>query len=124
MTIGRKPRVLIADDDPPFLDLLEDFLTSQGYEVATAVTGAQVVDAVPGFQPDVIVVDMLMPQLSGTEVLAALRQAGVTVPVILVSGHQVAMRDGFFGVFRKPFAFRRLADVLAAAVDHGRTRKV
>jgi DNA-binding response OmpR family regulator len=114
-------RVLIADDDPPLLELLQDFLTGQGYEVAAVATGAQVLDAVPTFQPDVIVVDMVLPDLSGTDVLAALRRAGLTVPVILISGHQIIVREGFFGVFRKPFHFRRLAEVVAAAVAHGRT---
>ena len=114
-------RVLIADDDPLLLELLQDFLTGQGYEVAAVATGAQVLDAVPTFQPDVIVVDMVLPDLSGTDVLTALRRAGLTVPVILISGHQIIVREGFFGVFRKPFHFRRLAEVVAAAVDHGRT---
>ena len=114
-------RVLIADDDPPLLELLDIFLTGQGYVVATVATGAQVLDAVPAFKPDVILVDMLMPGLSGTDVLDALRQAGVTVPVILISGHQITVRKGFFGVLRKPFNLRTMAEVVAAAVAHGRT---
>ena len=117
-------RVLIADDDPPLLELLDIFLTGQGYEVAAVATGAQVLDAVPTFQPDVIVVDMLMPGLSGTDVLDALRRAGVTVPVILISGHQITVREGFFGVLRKPFNLRTMAEVVAAAVAHGRTSSV
>ena len=114
-------RVLIADDEPPLLELLDIFLTGQGYEVATVATGAQVLDAVPTFQPDVILVDMRMPGLSGTDVLDALRRAGVTVPVILISGHQITVREGFFGVLRKPFNLRTMAEVVAAAVAHGRT---
>jgi DNA-binding response OmpR family regulator len=114
-------RVLIAEDEPPLRELLHDFLTSQGYEVAAVATGAQVLEAVPTFQPDVIVVDMVLPGLSGIEILAALRQAACTVPVILTSGHQVAGREGFFGVLRKPFTFQRLVEVVAAAVDYGRT---
>jgi len=114
-------RVLIADDDLPLLDLLNDFLTSQGYEVAAVATGTQVLDTVPNFKPDVIVVDLILPDMSGTDVLVALRWAGLTMPAILISGHQIIVRDGFFGVFRKPFLFRRLAEVVAAAVNHGRT---
>jgi DNA-binding NtrC family response regulator len=116
-------RVLIADDDLPLLDLLNDFLTSQGYEVAAVSRGTQVLDTVSSFKPDVIVVDMVLPDLSGAAVLAALRRSGLTMPVILISGHQVAVREGFFGVFRKPFTFRRLAQVVAAAVDHGRDQE-
>ena len=54
-------RVLIADDEPHVRELLRDFLTGQGYEVATAATGDE--DAVPTFRPDVILVDRLMPGL-------------------------------------------------------------
>jgi DNA-binding response OmpR family regulator len=84
-------RVLVADDEPHVREFLRDFLTSQRYEVAAFATGAQLLNAVRTFQPDVVVVDMLMPGLSGTDVLAALRRAGVTVPVILISGHQITV---------------------------------
>jgi CheY-like chemotaxis protein len=114
-------RILIADDGPHIREWLRDFLTSQGYEVAAVATGAQLLDAVPTFQPDVIVVDMVMPGFSGTDVLDALRRAGLTVPVILISGHQITVREGFFGVLSKPFKLRRLAEVVAAAMTHGRS---
>ena len=114
-------RVLIADDAPPIREWLRDFLTSQGYEVAAVATGAQLLDAVPTFQPDVIVLDMVLPDLSGTDVLAALRRGGLTMAVILISGHEITVREGFFGVLQKPFKLRRLAELLAAAMGHGRT---
>lgn len=114
-------RVLIADDGPQIREWLRDFLTSQGYEVAAVATGAQLLDAVPTFQPDVIVVDMVMPGFSGTDVLAALRRGGLTMPVILISGHEITVREGFFGVLSKPFKLRRLAEVVAAAMSHGRS---
>jgi two-component system OmpR family response regulator len=114
-------RILIADDEPHVRELLRDFLAGQGYEVTTVATGGQAIDAVPTFQPDVILIDRLMPDLSGTDVLDALRRAGVTVPVILMSGHQATAREGFFGVLQKPFKLRSLADVVGAAMAHGRT---
>ena len=114
-------RVLIVDDEPHVREMLRDFLEGTGYEVATAATGRQALDAVPTFQPDVILIDMLMPNLSGTDVLDALHRAGVTVPVILMSGHQAAAREGFFGVLMKPFNLRSLAEVVATAMGHGRT---
>jgi CheY-like chemotaxis protein len=114
-------RILIADDEPHIREMLRDFLGGKGYEVATAATGGEALDAVPTFQPDVILIDMLMPDLSGTDVLAALHRAGVTVPVILMSGHQATGREGFFGVLIKPFNLRSLAEVVAAAMGHGRT---
>ena len=113
-------RVLVADDEPHVRELLRDFLAGQGYEVAAAATGDEALAAVPTFRPDVILVDRLMPGLSGTDVLDALRRAGVTVPVILMSGHHADVPEGFFGVLRKPFNLPRLAEVMAAAMDHGR----
>ena len=112
-------RVLIVEDDPHVRGMLREFLAGRGYEVATAATGGQAIDAVPTFQPDVILIDRLMPGLSGTDVLDALRQAGVTVPVILISGHQSTVRKGFFGVLRKPFNLLAMAELVAAAVAHG-----
>jgi CheY-like chemotaxis protein len=114
-------RILIADDEAHIRELLRDFLTGQDYDVATVATGAQALDAVPIFQPDVILVDMLMPGLSGRDVLDGLRRVGVTVPVILISGNPVIAAEGFFGVLKKPFDLRTLADAVAAAVKHGRT---
>ena len=64
-------RILIADDEPHVRELLRDFLSGEGYDVATVATGGQALDAVSTFQPDVILVDMLMPDLSGTDVLDA-----------------------------------------------------
>jgi len=114
-------RILIADDEPRVCEMLRDYLGGKGYEVATAATGGQALDAVPTFHPDVILIDMVMPDLSGTDVLAALHRAGVTVPVILMSGHPDIVGEGFFGVLSKPFNLRRLTEVVAAAMGHGRT---
>jgi CheY-like chemotaxis protein len=100
--------------------MLSDFLVAQGYEVATVTTGAQALDQVASLQPDLIMVDMVMPGLSGADVLVALRQAGIAVPVILITGHQITVREGFFAVLAKPFHIRRLGEVVAAAVAHGR----
>jgi DNA-binding response OmpR family regulator len=102
-TTAFRGRVLVVDDDARILEMLSDFLIAQGYEVATVTTGAQALNQVASLHPDVIMVDMVMPGLSGADVLAALRQAGIVVPVILMTGHQITMREGFFAVLAKPF---------------------
>lgn len=119
-TTAFRGRVLVVDDDARILEMLSDFLIAQGYEVATVTTGAQALNQVASLHPDVIMVDMVMPGLSGADVLAALRQAGIVVPVILMTGHQITMREGFFAVLAKPFHMRRLGEVVAAAVAHGK----
>jgi CheY-like chemotaxis protein len=89
-----RARVLIADDVPEVLQLLGHALAECGHEVMTATAGVEAIDAVPVFRPDVVLVDMKMPGLSGIEVLDTLRQAGLTVPVILISDQPPKAREG------------------------------
>jgi FixJ family two-component response regulator len=114
-------RVMIADDEPHVRQFLHELLSSEGYEVGVFATGADLLEAVPTFHPDVIVVDMMMPGLSGTDVLAALRRADLTVPVILISGRPIAEPEGFFAFIKKPFNLPRVIEAVTAAVDRGRT---
>jgi DNA-binding response OmpR family regulator len=116
-----RARVLIVDDEAQIREVLRHFLTREGCLVSTVETGREALDAVPIFQPDVILVDMVMPGLSGADVLIALRRASVTVPVILISAHDVIVGEAFFRVLTKPINLRTLADVVAAAVEHGRS---
>jgi FixJ family two-component response regulator len=59
--------------------------------------------------------------LSGTDVLAALRRAGLAVPVILISGHPITEPEGFFAFIKKPFDLPRVIEAVAAALDRGRS---
>jgi CheY-like chemotaxis protein len=114
-------RVLIVDDEPLVCGLLRDFLATVSDEVATATSGTDALKIVRVFQPNVILTDMMMPGMSGADLLDALRQAGVTVPVILMSGKPLTMPEGFFGLLRKPFDLLELAEVVTAALHHGPT---
>jgi CheY-like chemotaxis protein len=116
-------RVLIVDDEPLVCGLLRDFLATVSDEVATATSGTDALRMVRIFQPDVILTDMMMPGMSGADLLDALRQAGVTVPVILMSGKPVTMPEGFFGLLEKPFDLRKLAQVVTAALNQRRTER-
>jgi CheY-like chemotaxis protein len=116
-------RVLIVDDEPLVCGLLRDFLATVSDEVATATSGTDALRMVRVFQPDVILTDMMMPGMSGADLLDALRQAGVTVPVILMSGKPLTMPEGFFGLLEKPFDLRKLAQVVTAALNQRRTER-
>jgi two-component system OmpR family response regulator len=119
--VSSPARVLVVDDEPFVCDVLRDFLTTVGDEVATAASGAEALELLPAFRPDVIIVDMVMTGMSGTDVLDAVRRAGFTMPVILMSGHVTTMPPGFFAFLRKPSDLRKVQEVVAAAVRHGRT---
>lgn len=81
-------RVLIVDDDRKILDLLVELLQVEGYEVATATDGSEAVDLAISFNPDVVVSDVVMPEVGGLELCRRLKQDPRTayIPVLLISG--------------------------------------
>jgi DNA-binding NtrC family response regulator len=123
MPLSSPARVLIVDDEAVVRYMLQDFLITVGDEVVTAASGAEALDVLPVFRPDVMIVDMVMPGMSGTKLLEAVHRAGFNMPVILMSGHVTTMPKGFFAFLRKPFDLRKLQEVVAAAVRHGRADK-
>jgi two-component system C4-dicarboxylate transport response regulator DctD len=116
--------VFLAEDDDVMRDAVAATLRCAGYLVKEACDGAELldllVDAVddPLRRPCVVVADVRMPNLSGLGVLAALRRAMWTIPVLLITAlrdpsvQTVALRLGAIGVLRKPFE----AEILLTAV--------
>jgi CheY-like chemotaxis protein len=83
-------RLLVADDSETVLLMLQRRLEMEGYEVVTATDGLEALTRLrePGAQkPDVILLDAMMPNMSGTEVLEQLRDSGSTIPVLMISAH-------------------------------------
>lgn len=83
MTSTRKERVLIADDEPFNQELLEAFLIDEDYELEFANDGLDTLAKVKSFQPDLILLDVMMPKLSGFEVCQKLKSdpstSGITI---------------------------------------------
>jgi CheY-like chemotaxis protein len=80
----RRSRVLIADDNEPNRELLEVYLAELDCEIATAVDGRDALDKVAAFQPDVILLDVMMPKLSGFEVCQRLKGDPATSPIMIL----------------------------------------
>ena len=80
----RMPRVLIADDNEPNRELLEVYLSDVTCEIATAVDGADTLDKVAAFKPDVLLLDVMMPKLSGFEVCQRLKSDAATSPIMIL----------------------------------------
>jgi DNA-binding response OmpR family regulator len=80
-------KILIVDDEPFNLDLLEQELEDQGYTIERASDGAEALEKVPAFLPDVILLDYMMPKMNGLEVLKQLRkdEQHKRIPVILLT---------------------------------------
>ena len=86
-----KGRILIVDDTPANLDVMENLLEEEGYSVSAAKTGGRVLDVVQAASPDLILLDINMPDMNGYEVCSRLKQdeASRDIPVIFIS----AMED-------------------------------
>jgi len=81
---ARRSRVLIADDNEPNRELLEVYLADVDCEIATAVDGRDTLDKVAAFHPDVILLDVMMPKLSGFEVCQQLKGDPATSPIMIL----------------------------------------
>ena len=79
-----RSRVLIADDNEPNRELLEVYLTDIDCDIATAVDGKDTLDQVAKFHPDVILLDVMMPKLSGFEVCQRLKADPATSPIMVL----------------------------------------
>jgi len=110
-------KILVADDDPQMLRALRITLGARGYEVVTAPDGKAALDAAIKTHPDVIVIDLGMPGLTGIEVIEAIR-GWSQVPVLVVSGRSEswdkveALDAGADDYVTKPFS----ADELLARI--------
>jgi two-component system, cell cycle response regulator DivK len=101
--------VLLVDDYADALEVWELFLTAAGFSVSTATDGVAGLEKARRMQPDVIVMDLQMPGLSGTEVAQALRADAATrhIPLIAATGHSRtdlsdARAAGFDSIVVKP----------------------
>jgi two-component system, OmpR family, response regulator len=82
-------RLLLVDDEENLRSMLEAALRHSGFEVASAATGREAIDAVPEVRPDLIVLDVMLPDLDGFEVCRRLRSDGSRTPVLFLTA-----RDG------------------------------
>ena len=106
----------MVDDEPSILTLVTEILTELGYQVEVATDGNAAIDAIGKNHPDVVLLDMMMPGLSGWAVMQQIRRqaGGRTIPFIVMStmvSDEEAAEMGAFGCLRKPFT---LADVITA----------
>ncbi len=119
---GEAPlKVLIADDDRLVREMLSDLLAEMGHAVVAAENGVEALDVCAREAPDLLILDFLMPKLSGLDALHALRERGVRAPAVLLT----AISDGSFRavegaeavdvLLEKPVTRRGLARALARA---------
>jgi PleD family two-component response regulator len=80
----RSPRVLIADDNPQGVELLEAYLSESDYDIETAADGEETLRKVREWQPDLILLDIMMPKISGFEVCKQVRSNAATRDIAIL----------------------------------------
>ena len=115
--IGNSQRILVVDDNCDAADTLAELLEMYGHTVRTAYTGAQATERTLEFKPDIVFLDIGLPDMSGYEVAGKLRQLPMPQPFLLVAltgygqehDRQAALQAGFNEHFAKPVDFGKLA---------------
>jgi DNA-binding NtrC family response regulator len=117
-----KRRILVVDDEITVGKSISQALASDDYEVETALSGAEALQKEGQKKYDVIIADLMMPGLSGLDLLASLRRLGSAAKVIVVTGYPTmkttvqSMQSGAFEYLPKPFLPAELRSAVARAL--------
>ena len=121
------PRILLVEDDKPNRDILTRRLIHSGYTVLTAATGEEARDVAMAQLPDVVLMDVGLPDLDGWEITRQLRanRATQALPIIALTGHimpderESAIQAGCNDFHAKPVEFARLLQQIAELLPKG-----
>jgi two-component system, OmpR family, response regulator len=115
-------RLLVVDDEPPIADLVATVARYEGWQAAIAHTGEEALRQAAEFQPDIVVLDVMLPDLDGFTVLDRLRSSGAMVPVVFLTARDgtadrvVGLTRGGDDYLVKPFAVEELMARLRAVL--------
>ncbi len=119
-------KLMIVDDEIDFGEALAERLEIRGIIVQTAASGTEALKALGSFLPDVVLLDLKMPDMSGFEVLAELKTRFPAIAVIMLTGHGAAsggtdsMELGAFDFLMKPIELSELITKINEAYEHSR----
>ncbi len=115
-------KILVIDDDSSIRETLDLYLTEEGYEVATAPTGTDGLNMFTQNAPDVVILDIRLPDVNGFRILEELREEDENVKVIMITAHHDmestirAMKEGAFDYIHKPVDVNELDIAIKKAV--------
>jgi diguanylate cyclase (GGDEF)-like protein len=122
-----KGKVLVVDDAPDTLDIIQKLLSFEGYEVILASTGEEGVKKVEEEKPDVVLMDISLPGIDGTEALKRIRTINPIQSVIMLTAFATvenaiqALKDGASDFVKKPFENEHLIHIVNQALQKSRT---
>src|SRR5437867_277013 len=116
--------ILVADDDASIRSLLKQLLSDEGYGVAEAATGTEVVEKVKDTNPDLVIMDVRMPELDGIEALSKLKVSSPETSVLIMtafgsSNNAIrAMELGAFDYITKPFELDKISHTVKRVIEY------
>lgn len=124
---GPRPRVLIVDDEPPIIRVLKPSLIACGYEVLIAETGAAALSHIAQSRPDLIILDLGLPDMDGKRVIEQMREWSEAPIVVLSARHEAEERIASLDIgaddyVTKPFHMGELQARLRTALRHRQRR--
>jgi len=130
--MAERKKIFIADDDRFFRELYQMVLGEEGYDVTFAITGSEAVEKWPGNTPDLIILDVLMPGLTGYEVCAKLREMPdfALTPILMLTGLSAdedkikGYHVGADDFLTKPFSPKVFRERVKNILDRSKARKV
>ncbi len=126
--MSQQPSVLVIDDESGILDTLRILLKKEGFEVSTAQGGKAGLDAIRANAPDIVLTDVRMPQVTGLDILQAVKETDPITPVLLMTAQASlqsaiqAVNAGAFYYLQKPFANDELLAILRRACEFRQIR--
>ncbi|MDM4720575.1 response regulator transcription factor [Micromonospora sp. WMMA1363] len=115
-------RLLVVEDDPNILELLSASLRFAGFDVTTATSGSAALNAAKDYRPDLVVLDVMLPDLDGFEVIRMMREGGTRTPVVFLTARD-ATDDKIRGLtlggddyVTKPFSLEELTARIRAVL--------
>jgi signal transduction histidine kinase len=120
------PKILIVDDEPRLCSSLKALLSHQGYEAHTSTGGKQAMESLAENGFDLVLLDIVMPDVDGYQVMDYIDRRSLETPVIFITGHAcvdsavAALRRGAYDCLRKPLDYEELLKTVADVVDQKR----
>ena len=115
-------KILVVDDELEVCSALNDFLSSKGYEVHTALDGASAVNKVKKFRPHVVLLDIIMPGMGGIDTLQEIQKIDSRIGIIMISAvadHELAKRAidlGAYSYITKPLDLNYIETVVMVKI--------
>ena len=123
MAKAAKATILVVDDEESILDTLSSILEDEGYSIVTASSGESAISKFDETSPDIVLLDVWLPEMDGMDTLKIIKEKNRFVPVIMISGHSKidtavdAIKHGAYDFLEKPLSLEKVLVLVRNALE-------